>query len=168
MCRNLSALFVFPRPQPWPLFCWANWNPFTSPVSCSPFFLTTPPTPNMQPFFLLSWLLSFFSASGQNNSSQLTPISSLALPLQPLFPLFFHLSIMAAPQDVILTECFNACKTFASNTFCQQSAPFPSNPTACLWLVCTLLAVPWNKNTYALTALICCPFPPPKKDFIVL
>lgn len=86
MCVNLSAFFVFLPPHLWPPFCWAKWNPFASSASRSPLFVIAPLQHTS--FLPLVLALISFSASGQNNSSQLTPISSLALRLQHFFSSF--------------------------------------------------------------------------------
>lgn len=88
-------------------------------LSNFPFFLVVPSPHTL--FFLFSSRGSYlFSAPGQNNSSQLTPISSRTPPLLPFFLFFFfHLSIMMGPTGwkryfkwIVFT-----CKTFTSNTF---------------------------------------------------
>lgn len=107
-----------------------------------------------------------FPALGQNNSSQLTPISSLALPLQPSFSLFFHLSIMTAPQDVILSEWFQRLQNICLQHILKQSSPFLSNPSARVWLVWTLFRCSaLKKSIYAFVSLVWSLLPPKEKIF---
>lgn len=68
---------------------------------------------------------------------------------------------MTAPQDVILSEWFQRLQNICLQHILKQSAPFPSNPTACVWLVWTFIAALLNRNSYALISLICCLFSPP-------
>lgn len=95
MCVNLS---VFSLTHLWPLLLpsqFKSFHPWNKSLSLLSNY--TPPAHRLSPPSLGSYL---FSVSGQNNSSQLTPISSPALPLLPLFFSFssIHQS-QKAPQD---------------------------------------------------------------------